>query len=355
MRFALRASMGEYMAKVIMPLASTIRMQVESVLARKIPSALTPLPKMTRRVIETGIEPLDDLLRGGLPVGALIELTGPECSGRTSIALSFLARITEANKVCAWIDVSNTFDPASAAAVGVNLKKLLWVRCVVQQMTTTRASRPFRLPEKYLFPSPIKKGLHGGGFGPHPRTEDRGFPDAVGELFAPCCAEPQHRARAQKESTEASSSAVTQTVRAPKRAKQYDAIEQGVRSADLLLQTGGFSAIVLDMGSVAPEYVARIELSTWHRYRLAAERTQSSILLLSQYPCSKSSSELQLRMSSAEEIGEESTVFTGMRPRVEVMRQRFTQAETNVVPLRKPPQNTPSAYWRNYTTWAVRR
>lgn len=51
-------------------------------------------------------------------------------------------------------------------------------------------------------------------------------------------------------------------------------------SADLLLQTGGFSAIVLDMGSLAPEYVARIELSTWHRYRLAAERTQSSILLL---------------------------------------------------------------------------
>jgi recombination protein RecA len=228
MRFALRASIGEYMAKAIMPLASTIRMQVESVLARKIPSALTPLPKMTRPVFETGIEPLDDLLRGGLPIGALIELTGPECSGRTSIALSFLARITEANKVCAWIDVSNTFDPASAAAVGVNLKKLLWVRWVVQQMTTTRASRPFRLPEKYLFPSPIKKGLHGGGFGPHPRTEDRGFPDAVGELFAPCCAEPQYRARAQKESTEASSSTFTQTVRAPKRAKQYDAIEQGV-------------------------------------------------------------------------------------------------------------------------------
>jgi len=31
------------------------------------------------------------------------ELTGPECSGRTSVALSFLARISEADKVCAWI------------------------------------------------------------------------------------------------------------------------------------------------------------------------------------------------------------------------------------------------------------
>jgi recombination protein RecA len=335
--------------------ASAIRLQIESALARKIPSALTPQPKMARPVIETGIGPLDDLLRGGLPVGAVSELTGPECSGRTSVAVSFLARLTEANKVCAWIDVSNTFDPASAASVGVNLKKLLWVRCGSRQTTATRAGRRFRLPERYLTPSPIKKGLHGGGFGPHPRTEVRGLSDAVGELFEPRCAEPQLRPSPQKDSAEPGLSVVMQTVRTPKRDKQYDAIEQGVRSADLLLEIGGFSAIVLDMGSVAPEYLARIELSTWHRYRLAAERTQSSILLLSQYPCAKSSSELQLRLSSAEEIGGDFTVFTGMQPRVEVARQRFTQAETNVVPLRRPPQSERTACWEIRTTWAVPR
>jgi recombination protein RecA len=338
-----------------MPTASAIRLQIESALARKIPSALTPQPKMVHPVIGTDIESLDDLLGGGLPVGAVSELIGPECSGRTSVALSFLARITEANKVCAWIDVSNTLDPASAAAVGVNLKKLLWVRCGIQQTTTARTGRRFRLPEGYLTPSPIKKGLHGGGFGPHPRTEVRGLSDAVGDLFAPRCAEPQHRPRPDKESAGPSLSAVTQTTRAPKRAKQYDAIEQGVRSADLLLQTGGFSAIVLDLGSVAPQYAARIELSTWHRYRLAAERTQSIILLLSQYPCAKSSSELQLRLSSAEEISDHTTVFTGMQPRVEVIRQRFTQAQTNVVPLRKPPESIRTACWQNQTTWAVCR
>src|SRR5277367_4447543 len=116
-----------------MSTAAEIRLQVETALARKIPSALTPQPRIVRPVVETGIDPLDDLLQGGLPVGAVSELTGAECSGRTSVALSFLARVTEANKVCAWIDVSNAFDPASAAAVGVNLKKLLWVRCGVQQ------------------------------------------------------------------------------------------------------------------------------------------------------------------------------------------------------------------------------
>jgi recombination protein RecA len=157
---------GEYKAN--MPTATAIRFQVESALARKIPSALTPPQKMVRPVVETGIGPLDDLLRGGLPVGAVSELIGSECSGRTSVALSFLARITDANKVCAWIDVSNTFDPASAAALGVDLKKLLWVRCGAQQAVTTQRTRRFLLPEKYFDPRPIKKGLHGGGFGPHP-------------------------------------------------------------------------------------------------------------------------------------------------------------------------------------------
>src|ERR1700759_615140 len=131
-----------------MPNASAIRFQIESALARKIPSALTPQPKMVRPVIETGIEPLDDLLHGGLPVGAVSELAGPECSGRTSVALSFLARITEANKVCAWIDVSNTLDPVSAAAVGVNLKKLLWVRCGSEHAVTARRGGRFALSER---------------------------------------------------------------------------------------------------------------------------------------------------------------------------------------------------------------
>lgn len=334
--------------------ASTIRLQIESALARKIASALTPQPKIIRPVVATGIEPLDDLLQGGLPIGAVTELTGTECSGRTSVALSFIARMTGANKVCAWIDVSNTFDPASAASVGVNLRKLLWIRCGAQQTLPAQAGRRFHLPERYFTPSPVKKGLHGGGFGPHPRTEVRGLSNSIGDLFSPHRAEPQHGPAAHKENAQPSPAPVIQPIRSQKRAKQYDAIEQGVRSADLLLQTGGFGAIVLDMGSIAPEYVARIELSTWHRYRLATERTQSSILLLSQYPCTKSSSELQLKLLPAEASSGDPTVFSGIRSQLEVMRQRFAQEQTNVVPLRKPPQSTRVARWENSTTWAVR-
>lgn len=343
--------------------ATTIRFQIESALAKKIPSALNPRPRMIRPVLETGVENLDELLQGGLPVGALTELIGPECSGRTSVAHSFIARMTGANKVCAWIDVSDAFDPVSAAAVGVHLKKLLWVRCGVRQTDTARIGKRFVLPEKYLVPHPVKKGLHGGGFGPHPRTEVRGLSDAVADLLhqdstAQRCAEPLHRPRPQKENSERSSASAVYPVQTPRRGKQFDAIEQGVRSADLLLQTGGFSAIVLDLASIPPEFVARIELSTWHRYRLAAERTQSTILLLTQYSCAKSSSELQLRLLPASEIEDENAVFTGMQPHVEVVRQRFTQNEnsnSNVVPLRKSPQNAHAASWQNPTTWSVWR
>jgi RecA/RadA recombinase len=105
--------------------AATIRLQVESSLAHRIPSALTPAAKTIHPVTATGIAALDLLLRGGLPVGAVTELVGPECSGRTSIAVSFLAQITRAGKVGVWIDVANSFDPLGAASAGLDLERLL--------------------------------------------------------------------------------------------------------------------------------------------------------------------------------------------------------------------------------------
>jgi len=340
--------------------ASTIRMQVESALAGRIPSALSPQAKMVRPSAATGIEALDDMLRGGLPIGAISELVGPECSGRTSLALSFLARITQAGKVCAWIDVSNTFDPLSAASIGVDLTRLLWVRCGVPLERVHPAGRNFALPEKYLARPTIKKGLHGGGFGPHPRTEANGLSTAVSGLqrpaIAPRCAEPQRSIRPKQQPVEpvryATGNAAPLAARS---SKPWSRIEQALRSADLLLQGGGFSAIVLDMGSLAPEFASRVPLATWHRYRLASERTQSSILLLTQHPCAKSSAELLLRLHPAAPIYDEVTVFTGFQPHAEVARQRFTQAENNVVSIRKPPQRVNTACWQSRMPWAGRR
>jgi recombination protein RecA len=118
-----------------------------------------------RPVAETGIKPLDNAIRGGLPVGAISELIGPECSGRTSIALSFLAQITLIGKVCAWVDVSNSFDPATAAAAGKNLARLLWVRCGVSHPDPVRAHRDFVYLTDTLCLPRLKEGCTAGASG----------------------------------------------------------------------------------------------------------------------------------------------------------------------------------------------
>ena len=339
-----------------MPLSATIRCQVESALAQKFPSALTPPTRMVRPVVPTGIEALDRLAQGGFPIGALTELVGTECSGRTTVALSFVSQITAAGKVCAWVDASDNFNPASAASVGVDLKRLLWVRCGVQERVKTQETKRFVMPEACLVPKPAVKGLHGGGHGTHPRAEVKGLSEAVdrflsNEAMSARCAEPISKPRPSTKAFEQRLVSTVLPTRKLHRDRAYDAIEQALRSTDLLIQTGGFSAIVLDLGGVQPQFAARIELSTWHRYRVAAEQTQSSIVLLSQYACAKSSCELQLRLFPMEDSREERTVFTGLNARVEVLRQRFTETPTNVVPMRKPPKRVHEACWNQRTSW----
>jgi hypothetical protein len=112
-----------------MPAAPALRLQIEHALERRYPSALTPVPRTIREVASTGVEEADLLLDGGLPVGAICEITGPVSSGRTSLVLAFLAQRTAEERVCAWVDTTDAFDPESAAANNVNLRQLLWVRC----------------------------------------------------------------------------------------------------------------------------------------------------------------------------------------------------------------------------------
>ena len=83
-----------------------------------------PAPTM----IPFGIPSLDEFT-GGVPRGALTELVGPVSSGRSSVTLSLIASVTRRQEVCALVDVTDSFDPISAEAAGVDLERLLWVRC----------------------------------------------------------------------------------------------------------------------------------------------------------------------------------------------------------------------------------
>lgn len=341
-----------------MPSASAIRLQIETALADRIPSALTPIAKAVRPVLPTGVAAVDDLLAGGLPIGAISEFAGPESSGRTSLALAFLARITQAGRVAACIDVEDQLDPESAAAAGIDLKRLLWVRCGVPVKAATHPpDNNFRLPEKFLIPSAIKKGLHGGGFGPHPRTEINGLAAAVSQLLQrESRADSQPAVKPQREVVAlASSRPVSKPSRRTRTARPWSRIEQALRVADLLLQAGGFAAVVLDMAGIAPEYATRVPMAIWFRYRAAAERAQTSLLLLTTHSCARSSAELLLRFQPGQARHDESTVFTGIDYTVEVERRRFTQNSANVIPLRKPPQRENAANWRSQSPWAGAR
>lgn len=79
--------------------------------------------------IPTGFRELDVRLGGGFPRGAISEVIGPCSSGRTGLMLATLARATQAEETAAYIDATDCLDPRSAAAVGVALEQLLWIRC----------------------------------------------------------------------------------------------------------------------------------------------------------------------------------------------------------------------------------
>jgi hypothetical protein len=86
------------------------------------------LPETASRCCPTGLAEVDRLLGGGFPRGAVSEIAGPPSSGRTSLAFALLARATAHGEVVAVVDAGDALDPPSAAAAGVDLSRLLWVR-----------------------------------------------------------------------------------------------------------------------------------------------------------------------------------------------------------------------------------
>jgi len=260
-----------------MPSAATLRLQIESSLERRFPAALTPAPRTIRETAATGIAEVDRLLDGGLPVGTISEITGPVSSGRTSLALAFLAGRTAEERVCAWVDAHDAFDAESAAASGVVLRRLLWVRLKSGQANRTAAS-------------------HSGG-----------------------------------------KSAVLPFAR-----PDFAFLDQVLRSTDLLLQAGGFSALVLDLGSTTPEQGCRIPLATWFRFRQAADRTRCSLLVLAQQPLAQSSAAVVLTCTRRQAQSAGQTVLTGCTYEVSTGRQRFATSAGRlaIAGQCKPPAST---------------
>jgi recombination protein RecA len=101
--------------------ATLLREQIQAILPSRWEAAFLTEKKATSETLLSVV--------GEIPRGALTEIAGPVSSGRTSLLYSLLATVSSKQESCTLLDVADTFDPESAAAAGVRLSQILWVRC----------------------------------------------------------------------------------------------------------------------------------------------------------------------------------------------------------------------------------
>jgi len=98
-------------------------------LDRTLTTSLAPIdPRDEAAIGATNIPSLDAQLGGGFPRGQLSELVGARSSGRTSMLLQMMAAATARGELVALVDALDMLDVSSAAAAGVDLDRLLWIR-----------------------------------------------------------------------------------------------------------------------------------------------------------------------------------------------------------------------------------
>jgi recombination protein RecA len=238
-------------------LESTIKNQPSKIL----PSGIVPASRLEVRpapeMASSGI-PEIDALTGGLPRGCLTEICGPASSGRTTVLLAALSAATVRGEYCALIDASDALDPQSLDAARVDLDRLLWVRCVED---SPRRHGDMEKKKSQKGGCPILAGHFAARVGISSETQL----DFVGNKSRPS----EHR------------------------------LEQVLRVTDLLLESGGFGLIILDLADVAPQSARRIPLTTWFRFRRAVEHKPTILLSIEQQPIAGSCSSLLLQLAAA--------------------------------------------------------
>jgi|SRR5579885_251673 len=308
----------------------------------------------------SGVRELDGVLGGGFPRGSLVELYGPASSGRTSLAFSLLAQATERQEACAFVDVSDSLDPVSLAAAGVELPRLLWIRCGENQ-----GREPDLMASSYFAPanqetqqvsaadSVSKRPMPRHGWR-HPRESMRGvdkaIPALVGKqaasaesaqihIVARCAGEqverdrepPRRGIRPQRPLPSLRKfDPPRQVQRGSRSTTPWKRLEQALKTTDLLLHGGGWGVVVFDLGGVSWVDARRIETSIWFRFRRAIENTSTILLLLGEESFAKSCASLVLRCqrkaehwSRAAARGETgATTFDGFEVQGEVTRSR---------------------------------
>jgi recombination protein RecA len=238
-------------------------------------AGVTPASRLEVRptppMVSSGVREID-ALTGGLPRGCLTEICGPASSGRTSVLLAALAAATQRQEVCALVDISDAFNPHSAATAGVNFERLLWVRC--------------------------------GGNKPK------------------VCSPQRHRVIEKTEKNENARRQIEKPV------------EQALQVTDLLLRSGGFGLVIIDLGDTPLKMARRIPLASWFRFQRAVEHTATVLFVISQVPCAQACASLVLKVSgkklsvvgsqlSAETSPAHAQLLDGLQVQGELLRSRL--------------------------------
>jgi hypothetical protein len=131
----------------------------------------------------------------------------------------------------------------------------------------------------------------------------------------------------------------------PRHGRARSALEQALGAADLLLQSGGFGMLALDLGNVPEKDVRRISLTTWHSIRRCVEATRTLFLVLARQSSAGSSSASVLDLSQSSIEAEQSTttsrslhidgdcLIQTLRTRAEVVRGQMRKPVRSARPL----------------------
>ena len=224
--------------------AAELRTRLEQALEHRVARAFTPFQRPLPEQLLTGIASVDTLT-GGIPLGCLTEICGPSSSGRSSILLQIFVEFMRHDETCALIDASDTFDPQSAARAGIELGRLLWIRC--------NSSSPRRQAD----------------------TEKK-----LATEFRSLASDRKSRPAENRQPIADSR------------------LEQALKATDLILQAGGFRLIVLDLGDIPIAAARRIPLTTWFRFRRTVENTSTAFIVIEQHPHAKSCATLVMDLSA---------------------------------------------------------
>ena len=248
-----------------------------------------PRPEM----LSSGIAEVD-AITGGIPRGCLSEIYGLASSGKTSILLAAIASATQREETCVLIDASDSFDPESAAEAGVDFSKLLWVRCGVPPCSSVAS-----------VVKDFKDFYHRG-----------------------------HR--------------VTQRIHRETRGYERR-LEQVLKSTDLVLQSGGFGMVALDLAGIPKKFVRRIPLASWFRFQRAVEHTKTALLVVSEFNCAQTCAAVVLKLR--DQLSTISSRLSGKPTHTQLLQGMRIEAELTRMRLERKPAASVRAV---FATQAIR-